>query len=296
MKKFENAFKTIAVATDMSEAGSAAVAYAQGISKTYGSTLILMHVIDPLAYAFPEGAPGMLTANQAARAELSKLEEEARQHGIPVHSVLESGVVYERILQSLQDHDADLLILGTRGKTEAGRMALGTVARQLLARTRCPILTVPSRSAAALPWSGGCQRILVATDFLAASIAGLHYARRFTLKELFALHVVEHPEQQEISASQATLRTLLSTEVSNAVSSHPVLAAGNAADVIAEFAGRFGVDMVILGSPVDELSEEDFPSSTVLQVISRVPCPVLCVPAVTERQPATPHRQVEFVG
>jgi nucleotide-binding universal stress UspA family protein len=296
MKKHDQPFKTIAVATDMSEAGSAAVSYAQGISKTYASTLILMHVIDPLAYAFPEGAPGSLNANQAARAELSKLEEEARQHGIPVHSVLESGVVYERILQSVLDHDADLLILGTRGKTEAGRMALGTVARQLLARATCPILTVPAKSAAALPWTGGCQRVLVATDFQAASIEGLHYARQFAIKELFALHVVEHPEQQEISESQATLRTLLSEEVANAVPTHPVLAAGNAADVIAEFAGRFGVDLVVLGSPAEELSEEDFPSSTVLQVISKVPCPVLCVPAVTTRQEGAHSRLVEFVG
>ncbi len=296
MTKHEHPFRTIAVATDMSEAGSSAVSYAQAISKTYASTLILMHVIDPLAYAFPDGAPGMLTANQAARAELTKLEDEARQHGIPVHSVLESGVVFERILQSVQDHNADLLILGTRGKTEAGRIALGTVARQLLARTTCPILTVPSRSAAALPWAGGCQRVLVATDFLPASTAALHYARQFALKELFALHVVEQPEQSEISESQATLRTLLSSEVSNAVPTHPVLAAGNAADVIVEFAGRFGVDLVILGAPVDELSEEDFPSSTVLQVISQVPCPVLCVPVVTENEANTLAHQIEFVG
>jgi len=296
MKNYEHPFRTIAVATDMSEAGSSAVSYAQAISKTYASTLILMHVIDPLAYAFPEGAPGMLTANQAARAELTKLEDEARQHGIPVHSVLESGVVYERILQSVNDHNADLLILGTRGKTEAGRIALGTVARQLLARTPCPILTVPAKSAASLPWSGGCQRVLVATDFLAASIAGLHFARRFTLKELFALHVVEHPEQREISESQSTLRTLLSSEVSNAVPTHPVLAAGNAADVIVEFAGRFGVDLIILGAPAEELSEEDFPSSTVLQVISQVPCPVLCVPVTAESKSAHLAHHVEFVG
>ncbi len=296
MNSPDHPFRTIAVATDMSEAGSSAVSYAQAIAKTCSSTLILMHVIDPLAYAFPTGAPGVVNANQAARAELSKLEDEARQHGIPVHSVLESGVVFERILQSVSDNKADLLILGTRGKTEAGRIALGTVARQLLARAACPILTVPARSAAAIPWSGGCQRVLVATDFQAASVNALHYARQFALKELFALHVVEQPEQQEISTSQATLRSLLSREVANAIPTHPVLAAGDPAETIAEFAGRFGVDLVVLGSPQEELSEEDFPSSTVLRVISRVPCPVLCVPAAAHSQPVTAFQEIEFVG
>ena len=62
--------------------------------------------------------------------------------GIPVHSVLESGIVSQRILQAVSDHHADLLVLGTRAKTEAGCVALGTVARQLLAKSRCPIPTV----------------------------------------------------------------------------------------------------------------------------------------------------------
>ena len=296
MKKCDQPFRIIAVATDMTEAGSSALTYAQAISRTCHSTLILMHVIDPLAYAFPEGAPGLLTANQAARAELTKIEDEVRRQGIAVHSVLESGVVCDRILQSLDDHHADLLVLGTRGKTEAGRIALGTVARQLLARAKCPILTVPAKSAAALPWSGGCQRVLAATDFSTASVAGLHYARRFALKELFALHVVESPEQQEISDSQVQLRSLISNEISNAVPSHPILAAGNPADLIAEFAGRFGADLVVLGSPDKELSEDDFPSSTVLQVISQVPCPVLCVPAIAVRESADLSHQVEVAS
>ena len=48
----------------------------RSMARMYPSTLVVVHVIDPLAYAFPEGAPLFLAANQAAAAELKKIEEE----------------------------------------------------------------------------------------------------------------------------------------------------------------------------------------------------------------------------
>ena len=104
----------------------------------YPSTLVVVHVIDPLAYAFPGGAPSFLAANQSAVVELRKIQEECVALGIPVRSVVESGVVCDRILEALKEHHADLLVLGTRTRTAAGRAALGTVARQLLTRSAMP--------------------------------------------------------------------------------------------------------------------------------------------------------------
>ena len=158
-------FKTIAVATDLSDTSSSTLRYAQAMARTYQSTLVLVHVIDPVAYAFPDGAPSLLAANAAAAAELKRIEEETSALGIPVHSVIESGIAYERILHAMSNHHADLLVLGTRAKTDAGRAALGTVARQLLAKSRCPILTVSPDAVKSLPWGGCWRRVLAATDF-----------------------------------------------------------------------------------------------------------------------------------
>ena len=107
-------FRTIVVATDLNYPASEALRYAQVMARMYRSTLVLVYVIDPLAYAFPEGAPSFLAANQAAAAELKKIEEETMVLGIPVRSVMESGSVCDRILQTMKDHNADLLVLGTR--------------------------------------------------------------------------------------------------------------------------------------------------------------------------------------
>lgn len=275
-------FKTIAVATDLSDASSAALRYAQSIARTYQSTLVLVHVIDPLAYAFPDGAPAFLAANKAAREELNKIEEDARSQGIAVHSVVESGVVCERILQSVHGHHADLLVLGTRSRTEAGRVALGTVARQLLAKAQCPIMTISPEAAVAMPWAGRCRRVLAATDFSSASITGLHFAHQVAVRQLIALHVSRDQDEHGCWRCLERLRFLAPFNESHTVPVEHMVISGDAGDKIAEYADQLEADLVVLGSPVDELAEEDLHTSTVLQVISKVACPVLCVPFVKE--------------
>src|SRR5271168_5333151 len=122
-------FKKIVVATDLSHISSSALRYAQALAVFHHATLFVVHVIDPIAYAFPHGEPAFHAAGQAAHEELKRIEDETRRMGIAVHSAVETGTICDRILESVKNSDADLLIVGTRGKTEAGRVALGKIAR-----------------------------------------------------------------------------------------------------------------------------------------------------------------------
>jgi nucleotide-binding universal stress UspA family protein len=289
-------FKTIAVATDLSGTASSALRYAQAMARMYQSALVIVHVIDPLAYAFPDGAPSLLTANLSARAELKKIEDETSALGIPVHSVVESGIVCESILQAVSDHCADLLVLGTRAKTEAGRVALGTVARQLLAKSRCPIMTVSPDAVNSLPWAGCWQHVLAATDFSPASIRALKCAHQIALRQLILLHVSECQKDNACSRCRERLRFLAPFNESHTVPVEHIVVPGKASEVISEYAQRFGVDLVVLGSPENELTEEDFHKSTVLQVISKVMCHVLCLPFINDSSSAELIHEVETVG
>ena len=279
-------FRTIVVATDLSYPASEALRYAQVMARMYPSTLVVVHVIDPLAYAFPEGAPLFLAANQAAAAELKKIEEETMALGVPVHSVMTSGSVCDRILQTMKDHKADLLVLGTRAKTEAGRVALGTVARQLLAKSRCPILTISPDAARSLPWAACWGRVLAATDFSPASVRALQCAHQLALRQLVLLHVPEGDHQPAYAHCLEQLRFLAPFNESHTVPVEHIVDAGNAADLIDRYVRKYAVDLLVLGSPERELAEQDFQSSTILQVISRVHCPVLCLPVQTQASAA----------
>jgi len=279
-------FETIVVATDFSEKASFTLRYAQAIALCHGAKLLLVHVIDPIGYAFPTGVPDSIAADQAAREELHRIEEELRSQGIQIHSVVETGDLCELILQTIQDYDGKLLVLGTRGKTSAGRAALGTIARQLIAKAPCPILTVTPDVEPQLARAGRWRTVLLATDFSSHSLTALSSAHRMALERLLVVHSTEAKDEAERRKCLERLRFLAPLNESHTVPVDHVVTSGEPGEVIAKFAGNCHADLVVLGSPAKVLSEEDIKTSTVLQVVAGVSCPVLCIPTSCQRPEA----------
>ena len=271
-------FKTIMVATDLTHSGSCALQYAQRIAQLHQSKLVVEYVIDPAGYAFPEGIPESVASDQRTCDALRQIEDEIRHQGIPTHSVVETGVIYDCILRAAIDHQADLLVLGTRAAAKIGRAALGTVARRLLATAPCPILTVPPAANLNIASAGDWNNVLLATDFSDASLDALNRAQAIVRRQLTVLHVTNDPASSSHQRHLELLRFLAPFNESHTVPVEHVVVAGEAGEVIAEHADRLHADLVVLGSPIDERDDEELETSTVLQVISNVSCPVLCVP------------------
>jgi nucleotide-binding universal stress UspA family protein len=273
-------FKTVVIATDFTHSGSCALRYAKKLVQVHRSKLVVVHAIDPAGYAFPQGLPESAAADHSAREALRRIEEEISHQGIPIHSVIGTGVIYERILQAALDHRADLLVLGTRAIAKVGRAALGTVARRLLVSAPCPVLTVPPAAADNSDFSGHWRNVLVATDFSDASLAGLDKAQSIVGEQLIVVHVTEGSAVENRESQLKHLRFHTPFYESHTVPVEHVVTAGEAGTVIAKQADRIHADLVVLGAPVEELRDEDFATSTVLQVVSNVSCPVLCVPSM----------------
>jgi nucleotide-binding universal stress UspA family protein len=280
MTRAEHPFelKTIVIATDLTHSGSCALGYAKRLAKLQGSKLVVVHAIDPAGYAFPEGMPEPAGADQNAHETLKQIEREISHQGIPIHSVIETGMIYDRILEAALDHQADLLVLGTRAVAKVGRAALGTVARRLLATAPFPILTVPPAADGDFELAGHWQNVLVATDFSEASLAGLNRAQSLVGGQLMVVHAVENAATGNRETHLERLRFLAPFNESHTVPVAHMITPGEAGRVITEQADRMHADLVVLGAPADELQDEDFATSTVLQVVSSVSCPVLCVP------------------
>ena len=285
-------FKTIVIATDLTHSGSCALQYAKRIAQLHKSKLVIVHAIDPAGYAFPEGMPEPVASDQRARDALRQIEEEIRCHGIETHSVVETGVIYERILQAAIDHQADLLVLGTRAAAKFGCAALGTVARRLLAAAPFPILTVPPAANSNIASAGDWNDVLVATDFSDASLHAVKRAQAIVRRQLVVLHVAGGPGDSWHRSHLEHLRFLTPFNEFHAVPAEHVVTAGEAGQVIAEHADRLHADLVVLGSPIDELRDEDFETSTVLQVISNVGSR-LCVPSAA-KHPWPCRQRVRF--
>jgi nucleotide-binding universal stress UspA family protein len=271
-------FRTIVVATDFTEESSAALRCARAIARNQHAMLLLVHVIDPVGYAFPGGTPAGLDHDAAAREEMARIEAEVRRQGIAVHSRVETGIVCERILLSLKDHSAALLVLGTKAITGAGRAALGVVTRELLAHSPCPILTVAPDTSKKPREFKRWNNVLVATDFSAASLSALHYAQRVAGNHLIVIHSARCGRHQECPNCLERLRFLAPFDEAHGLPVDHAVTGGDPAEVIVEEAARLKPDLIVLGAPSPEHKAGDIAQSTVVQVISAVSAPVLIVP------------------
>ncbi len=276
-------FRTIVAATDFSEESSAALKCAQELARAQHAMLLLIHVIDPVGYAFPDGAPDAVTGDQAAREELARIEAEVREQGIPVRSRIETGIVCECILLSLRDHKAALLVLGTKAVSGAGRAALGRVTRQLLTQSPCPILTVAPEDAEHPRKLGHWHNVLAATDFSLASLSALHYAQRIAGRHLILLHSARCGRHEECPNCLERLRFLAPFNESHTIPVDHVVTGGEPAEEIVKAAQHLRPDLIVMGAPSPEHQEHDLEHSTVARVVAAVNCPVLIVPENHER-------------
>jgi len=287
-------FHTILVAADLSDETSHALRFAQQIAALHHSMLVVVHMIDPAAYAFPEGVPPSVTVDAAGRAQLADIEAETRAQGIPIHSIMETSVVYDRLLQAARDNHADLLVLGTRAEAAVGRAALGMAARHLLAKAPCPVLTVPPDDETMLEKPGRWPRVLVATDFSPTSLSALHHAQGIVDSRLTVLHAAGDATAETCDRYLERLRALAPAEEANAIPIEHVVIPGEAGQVIVDRARAFMADLVVLGSPLNQPMEQDYEHGTIVQVIANVSCPVLCVPPALCSSAAEVAREFAF--
>jgi universal stress protein A len=140
-------------ATDFSSASSAAFKRAVAMAKADRAQLIIAHVMTPPSLAIPgEGyvSPRLYedletSARAQAQKRLDALIAKARKAGVRATGLLLEGVPHERIARAARAKKADLLVIGTHGRTGLAKFFLGSVASRLVASAACPVLTVRGR-------------------------------------------------------------------------------------------------------------------------------------------------------
>jgi nucleotide-binding universal stress UspA family protein len=144
----ERGYYRILVAVDFSPASEEAWAHARRLAAQSDGELVLVHVV-PEAPRFVGGplSRARLAEVQAAlrrwaEERLEQYVEAARAEGRRVRVAVRVGVPYEEIVALARDERADLLVIGTRGRTGAPRALLGSVAERVVRLAPCPVLSV----------------------------------------------------------------------------------------------------------------------------------------------------------
>lgn len=145
--------KHVLCPVDFSDGSASAIRYAAFLCKQLGAELTLLHVFEMPSFAVPpKGHNSVATASigeslRQLTEELSQRLMDAKQGldtgGLGIATSLRDGNPYRVIVEVARDLGADLIVMGTQGRTGVQRILLGSVAERVVRAAPCPVITVP---------------------------------------------------------------------------------------------------------------------------------------------------------
>jgi nucleotide-binding universal stress UspA family protein len=141
----------VLVPVDFSEHSERALAYAVDLAKSFRAAVHLVHVYPVTAFAAPPLIPGPVVVGQF-RDESQRVFDELmarvkRDYSSELTGTLSEGVPHVEILRCASDVHADMIVMGTHGRTGFEHLLLGSVAERVVRGSTVPVLTVPRGAA-----------------------------------------------------------------------------------------------------------------------------------------------------
>lgn len=146
------ATRRIVHSTDYSPASGPAFRKALELAKALHRELVLVHVLSPIIVPIISGEMYIPAATYdelqrsgraAALRHLERLAARAKRAGVRVsRRLVEGAPVAEQIVRAARALRADVIVMGTHGRTGVARAVLGSVASRVVATASCPVLTV----------------------------------------------------------------------------------------------------------------------------------------------------------
>jgi nucleotide-binding universal stress UspA family protein len=143
-------YDTLVVPVDLSPAAAEVVEHAVSLAKGLGTgRVVLVHAVEPpsgveLEDPVPEdlGADVFDLLRREARDRIQPQLDHFGALGIPAQLEVRSGPAAQAILDVATEVGADLVVMGTRGRTGLRRMVMGSVAESVLRQARVPVVVV----------------------------------------------------------------------------------------------------------------------------------------------------------
>ncbi len=141
-------FKKILLSTDFSGCSAEAAGVARSLAEQFGSRVVVLHVLDEPAALDPlfhGNIPlGML------RSRMEQYVQENMDSFLARHfsgfenfdTMLATGIPYREIIGKAREVEADLIVIGTHGRTGVEKVIFGSTAEKVVRMTSCPVLTI----------------------------------------------------------------------------------------------------------------------------------------------------------
>ncbi len=305
--KSSEVFHHILVATDFSEPSRRALCDALVLAAENNAQLSVVHVLhSDRNYAAVEDPYELNRERAAAEKEIKALIDKLGPDHEVNPAMVKHGPVAQQVLAVIEEKAIDLLVIGTRGRGGLRKLALGSVAEELLRLASCPVMTIgPNADIAVITRGHGFRRILFATDFGKGSAKALPLALALAREQqgkLILLHMInpipatsaslsayapagaaadEVDEWEDTSRKRsiARLRQALPAETGLEREIEFVVGTDFLPEAVLTASAKFNVDLIVMGAnrTASAKAAAHVPWSAVHEVVRYAPCPVLTV-------------------
>jgi nucleotide-binding universal stress UspA family protein len=137
------------IAIDDSKFSEEALRFAASHIPPQGSEVRVLHVLQPIAFSAPpqmaqQYAPELESQGKQARELVERFAATLRAKNFKVEAEVEKGDIRLKIIDSAREWNADLVIVGSHGRTGIPRVLLGSVAEFVARNAPCSVLIVRS--------------------------------------------------------------------------------------------------------------------------------------------------------
>ncbi|MFB6135159.1 MAG: universal stress protein [Halobacteriaceae archaeon] len=282
-------YDRILVPTDGSPSTRWAVEHALAFAAAHDATVHALYVLD-LRYLstdaeeFSDVSAVEDALEEEGRDAVERVAERGREVGVEVETHVREGVPSRAIVRDAEEHDADLVAMGTHGRSGVERFLLGSVAERVVRHSPVPVLT--ARAGEGDP-DTDYEELLVPTDgsedALGAVEHALDAAERFDAR-VHALSVVDTRVSRQTNfldaLEQVGRQATKDVEVRAAERGVDVVTEvveGNPSDAILDYADEEGVDLVAMGTSGRTGLDRVLVGSVAERVVRGATMPVLTV-------------------
>lgn len=303
MERLVIEFKQILCPTDLSEASRRSLTYAAAFAHWYKARLTVLHVV-PTFEPITVG-PGALTgppqmvlpmSREEVLVEMRQITESAGMESVhPILSACEGDPVRNIVDQALAIA-ADLVVMGTHGRSGFERLLIGSVAEKVLRKAPCPVLLVPPHVATTAHPDVSFKHILCPMDFSPSALQALGFALDLARQSggiVTVLHALEWFAEEEpreythfnvpeyrqylIDDARQRVRSLVADQSGTGSAIEDRVVVGRAYREILGVAADSGTDLIVMGAQGRGGLGLTLFGSTTQQVVRAATCPVLTV-------------------
>lgn len=249
--------------TDFSEASESSSEWAAWLAQRLGARVTFLHALEVEWWAVPEQVSGHGNTIQQLRQATARWAEEElgrwSQRFGGGEGALREGSPRDVIPQVCGELQADLVCMGTHGRSGLARTFFGSVAEHVVRTSPVPVLTVRPGHPPRL------GRVLAATDFSPPAQEAVEWARTLAAAcraEVVVLHVVELDPETFASVPREVLAPAVGEQIRDYLVQHATrrlkavaregeqteVRLGAAGSGVVQAAEELGADLVCMGT------------------------------------------------